>query len=108
MIVNFILFVVLMLTQRLSFYFWLKSLKHLLSNLALWLTALTALLKDPGLVPSAHMVATTICNSSIRGSDNSSGFPGHLTYMVHMQTIYMHIYVYIVKFRKPANNQKDT
>jgi hypothetical protein len=35
--------------------------------MAPWLRALTALLEDPGLISSTHMVLTTICSSRSRG-----------------------------------------
>jgi hypothetical protein len=38
-------------------------------EMAQWLRALAALPEDLGWIPSTHMVATTICSSSSRGSD---------------------------------------
>lgn len=49
------------------------------------LRACSALVEDPGSVPSVNVVLTTNCTSSFRVSDTSSGLLGHC---VHMVTIY--------------------
>jgi hypothetical protein len=59
--------------QHLQFWRINKRFKNILpgaGEMVQWLRALSVLPKDPGLIPSTHMAAQAVCNSSSNGSDS--------------------------------------